>query len=317
MADFPYDDSRCHDVPTSKVKQSAKEFRIATWRRVNVLDEVEVKTHLADGFPILIGMPVDQAFMDLKDDSVYHGLTGPSLGGHAMVVTGYDDDKGAFRLLNSWGTTWADDGRGWILYEAFRRTVREGYVVDDILRPGVADAPKLELETVVLAESPAGVKSVPRTTDNHHCPVNCEGEPTRTNYRLELLADDGTTLRNPQLRCAGGPCHGWNAILFVRLENEGRRVHASWDVWAMPTTWELTADQVRTVEVSRFTRKIEVGTEFTVVALTGAPPPRLTGHFPSGETFSFTAGQPTTNERIRFLDFQVHGPETIYRYTSE
>ena len=106
LAEFPYDPQRCDAKPNAALKQRAEPYRIASWRRVNTLDETEVKTHLADGFPILIGMPVDAAFMRIRGDNLYQGLVGPSLGGHAMVVTGYDDDRGAFRLLNSWGPTW-------------------------------------------------------------------------------------------------------------------------------------------------------------------------------------------------------------------
>ena len=41
--------------------------------------------------------------------------------GHAMLVVGYDDNiaGGAFRVLNSWGTDWADHGFIWIKYKDF------------------------------------------------------------------------------------------------------------------------------------------------------------------------------------------------------
>src|ERR1044071_9073883 len=131
------------------------------------------------------------------------------------------------------------------------------------------------------------------------------GEPTRTNYTMSLASDDGATLRDPHLRCVAGPCHGWNAVQFVRLENDGRRAVASWDVWSQPTTWEITAEEVRRTEVSRFTRRVDIGTPFNVVTETGAPAPRITGRFPTGETFSFVVGHPTLNRRLRLLGFEV------------
>ena len=39
---------------------------------------------------------------------------GKPLGGHAMVVVGYDDDQNAFRLMNSWGQEWCEGGFGWV-----------------------------------------------------------------------------------------------------------------------------------------------------------------------------------------------------------
>ena len=52
-----------------------------------------------------------------------------SLGGHAIVVVGYDDKMkienascgkkttGALLIRNSWGTGWGDEGYGWLPYE--------------------------------------------------------------------------------------------------------------------------------------------------------------------------------------------------------
>ncbi len=48
-------------------------------------------------------------------------------GGHAVVIVGYDDDittpegRGAFKIINSWGNDWADDGYAYITYEAFKQ----------------------------------------------------------------------------------------------------------------------------------------------------------------------------------------------------
>ena len=37
---------------------------------------------------------------------------------HAMVIIGYDDDKfgGSYRILNSWGENWGDNGKLWMRY---------------------------------------------------------------------------------------------------------------------------------------------------------------------------------------------------------
>jgi hypothetical protein len=319
LAAFPYTDAECDRVPEPLVQQSAREFRADHWRRINTLDEMEVKTHIAAGFPVLFGMDVDAAFQHLAAGSIYQNFQGPSLGGHAMILTGYDDQKGAFHILNSWGTGWSDGGRGWISYGALRKYALEGYVVQDFLPPAAvqSEAPILEFETIILSESRIGTRSVSKTTGNHHCSFNCKGEPTRTNYTLDLAASDATRLRNPQLRCVAGPCEGWNAVLSVRLETDGRVAHASWDVWTMPTTWELAAEEIREREVSRFTRRELVGSTFTVASETGAPPPRISGRFATGETFSFVAGQPTGNPRLRFVKFEVQGPETLYYYESQ
>ena len=38
---------------------------------------------------------------------------------HAMALSGYDDSKNAFRVRNSWGEEWGDNGSIWVDYEFF------------------------------------------------------------------------------------------------------------------------------------------------------------------------------------------------------
>jgi C1A family cysteine protease len=41
----------------------------------------------------------------------------PSMGGHAVLFVGYDDNRQVFKFKNSWGTDWGDNGYGYISYQ--------------------------------------------------------------------------------------------------------------------------------------------------------------------------------------------------------
>jgi hypothetical protein len=52
-----------------------------------------------------------------------------------MVLIGYSESKQAFKLINSWGNDWGDNGYGWITYKAFRKWVQNAFVMELAGRP--------------------------------------------------------------------------------------------------------------------------------------------------------------------------------------
>jgi hypothetical protein len=89
-----------------------------------------VKKAISQDKPVVIGMPVYESFKSLGSNGVWNGFaTSANIGGHAMCVIGYDDDKegGAFEIMNSWGTRWGDNGFVWIKYDDFGKHARYGH----------------------------------------------------------------------------------------------------------------------------------------------------------------------------------------------
>lgn len=84
------------------------------------------KKALLEGSPVSCAFFLPETFFRINSDVWY---TDPAIdtpsdwkhSGHAMTVVGYDDNKagGAFRVLNSWGTNWADHGYVWMRYSDF------------------------------------------------------------------------------------------------------------------------------------------------------------------------------------------------------
>ncbi|NVO20697.1 MAG: DUF4384 domain-containing protein [Bacteroidetes bacterium] len=85
------------------------------------------KKALLEGSPVSCGFHLPESFFSISTDV---WTSNPDEAdkdwkhnGHAMAVVGYDDNKagGAFRVLNSWGTSWADHGYVWMKYDDFAR----------------------------------------------------------------------------------------------------------------------------------------------------------------------------------------------------
>lgn len=129
-ADMPYLSDNITQYPSAQQLQKARRFRIAYWRQVNVADVMEIKSHVHAGYPVMTGMLIDQSFYHLKKE-IWSTFDGTSKVGHAVVIVGFDDSKHAFKVMNSWGKDWSEDGYGWITYRHFRKAAREAYVAKD------------------------------------------------------------------------------------------------------------------------------------------------------------------------------------------
>ena len=101
--------------------------RIESYGRVvseGALPRVEYfKAYLKDTVPVVFGAKLGDRFMQWDDNSVLKADTynNPNMmhAFHAMVLVGYDDGKHAFRVRNSWGTSWGDNGSIWVDYDFF------------------------------------------------------------------------------------------------------------------------------------------------------------------------------------------------------
>ncbi|MBW8309787.1 MAG: C1 family peptidase [Candidatus Paracaedibacteraceae bacterium] len=80
-----------------------------------------IKARLAKGIPVVFGVYVYPSF-----ESVTAEKTGKipmpsprerSIGGHALMFTGYDDEAKEFKFANSWGTKWGNKGFGYLKYD--------------------------------------------------------------------------------------------------------------------------------------------------------------------------------------------------------
>ncbi|MGI8423592.1 MAG: C1 family peptidase [Chloroflexota bacterium] len=70
--------------------------------------------------PVVMGTAWHEAMFDPDEDGVMHP-EGRVVGGHAYLVRGYSATRRQFRVVNSWGNGWGQNGQAWIGDEDLRR----------------------------------------------------------------------------------------------------------------------------------------------------------------------------------------------------
>ena len=130
-------DNPIGNIEYSKVEPFTSPYQIEKFEWIQTYNPRfigNVKEALANNYPVIIGAQLTESFYDSEriwkyiesdyenDDDIY---------GHAMCVVGYDDEinGGSFRVVNSWGTDWADNGFVWINYDDFYEITDEAYVI--------------------------------------------------------------------------------------------------------------------------------------------------------------------------------------------
>lgn len=85
-----------------------------------------IKSELRAGNAVAFGARLNQAFYDaaqqgkvltLQDVKASLASGNPHSGGHAMTIVGFDDNIKAFKVQNSWGTGWGENGYIFVAYD--------------------------------------------------------------------------------------------------------------------------------------------------------------------------------------------------------
>lgn len=166
LSAMPYTTSPFAPVPQT-AKAAASQFRIETFRRLDASNVAELKTQLAAGFPLVIAGRMYQQFANLGSGQIWSHASGPVVGRHAMALVGYDDTKGAFKVMNSWGTGWGTNGYGWISYDLFGLVMDEAYLVVD-LNGGEAIAPPVPVDPWMPPAVTAGNATITISSFQHN-----------------------------------------------------------------------------------------------------------------------------------------------------
>lgn len=117
---WPYASAKWNTQPNEAAYVEASFKCLGEYARIQIIEYPSfkdanpiggIKYALAQGFPVLVGMTVGERLITLTPDQIYssvHPVTNPVIGGHEMVIVGYDDND--FIIENSWGNAWCDNG---------------------------------------------------------------------------------------------------------------------------------------------------------------------------------------------------------------
>jgi Papain family cysteine protease len=124
---LPFVESTSCTITNNTHLNQAANNKIADYARLDKSeynDTQELKSWLYAGFPLWFAAPVDEGFQDLTTE-VWKKPIGKADGSHAMTIIGWDDAKKAFKIANSWGKTWGDNGYGWVDYNYLTKLLSE------------------------------------------------------------------------------------------------------------------------------------------------------------------------------------------------
>jgi C1A family cysteine protease len=116
---WPYDQSVFATEPSQSAFEEAKENEVTSYFRLDNSDIGQLKTCLDAGFPFAFGIMLYSSYLSTGADGVIPmpGFGETPMGGHALLAVGFDDGNGTFKVRNSFGVGWGNQGYGYVPYQ--------------------------------------------------------------------------------------------------------------------------------------------------------------------------------------------------------
>jgi C1A family cysteine protease len=136
---MPYNVSNYTQQPNSTQISNASSHKIADaqiFSPINNFNIDKMKDLIYAGNPLPIRVVSDDNLQN-GTDTIWSSVGTHQTGGHAMVVVGYDDNLGAFKVQNSWGNIWKARGFVWITYTNIKNVASEAYIIQPITTNGI------------------------------------------------------------------------------------------------------------------------------------------------------------------------------------
>jgi C1A family cysteine protease len=109
---WPYHPRKYKESPPKHCDDEAKHHKVIEAYQVEQT-LASMRGCLASGTPFCVGVLVFPSFENATDGNIPMPQPNEqSIGGHAIMIVGYDMDRKVWLFKNSWGNSWGEDGYG-------------------------------------------------------------------------------------------------------------------------------------------------------------------------------------------------------------
>lgn len=137
---WPYDIKKFRSKPNTQALDDGKKRKVTLYERV--LDHNGCLDAINNGYPVVIGFDVYSSFVSRQvsrtgimpyPDTKKEQL----LGGHAVLLVGYNKQQGRYIARNSWGTNWGDRGYFYMPFQVIQNTMMSNdfWIIKNVNNP--------------------------------------------------------------------------------------------------------------------------------------------------------------------------------------
>lgn len=137
--------------PLPGADENASQYKIEPIY-TRIVTEQELKACLVKS-PVNIGVKIYKNWDRIKINGIIPNPTicekiKRTLGGHAIILCGYNENTKLYTFKNSWGTNWGDKGYGHISFKEMKRILMDAIYMIDITDPNEWQEMKKNIKTV-------------------------------------------------------------------------------------------------------------------------------------------------------------------------
>jgi C1A family cysteine protease len=128
---WPYDVSKVNVPPPKNCDEDALKHQIGSFFNISLNFKLKntINRCLLNNLPVMMAFGVYESFYNIKGDGIcqlpkpYYWYERPDdpndafLGGHEVVITGFDNKKRLYEIANSWGKSFGDKGFFYMPYD--------------------------------------------------------------------------------------------------------------------------------------------------------------------------------------------------------